>query len=593
MSTTAKYAPVVAKRMRLFAAFVSCVFLASIAAGCLDRSPGDSKPGTGDEDPAPRLSFEEWNATLTTPIFGSVSRSVHHITTFDGTRLSLTLFLPQELPPEVKLPTLVELTPYQSLNPDAGPALPAYVTEYVKHGVALVAADARGTNGSDGCLDFGGTADRRDATLFAEWIRAQPWSNGRIVVEGVSHPGMGAVVGHTSIPGLAAAIPTAPVVSYYQDEWLQGAKFEDQLNGPLYEAIEMAPSADPDPESLKAQAATCRGKTTLDFERTDGRFDALWQDRDLSRFVPTEKRPLLLTHGFVDLNVHPDHSQMYWDALPNDYPKHAVFGWWYHGYPDMRGHPYGTGPNNASFAAVMQRWFDATLLEKDNGLWNEPRVLVEDSKGVWHESHDWPLDGSRSVTYTASGTDALIEGVDTAVAGKASYMDRIGAVRGHWTDASVVFKSPPLPNAQLVNGMPLVHLYASSNVEETKWVTYLIDEAPNGTWQRISHGYADSHTWKDPAEWHPIEPGTTYKWTLKLQPTAVVVEEGHRILLVVASQDSRNLQTPQESIYCFSDYRGGCYDPSGIRPAATVGRAENTIITGPEGTMVHLSVLDQ
>ncbi|HEX9816467.1 MAG TPA: CocE/NonD family hydrolase [Candidatus Thermoplasmatota archaeon] len=570
------------------------ILLVSLVAGCLggprDQNPDRPSPG----DVPGRWSYDQWNETLTTPTFGSIARSVHHVTAFDGTRLSLTLFLPQELPPDVKLPTLVELTPYQSLNPDVGPVLPAFATEYVKHGVALVAADARGTNGSDGCLDFGGTADRRDAQIFAEWIRAQPWSNGKIVVEGVSHPGMGAVVAHAAIPGLTASIPTAPVVSYYQDEWLQGAKFEDQVNGPAYQGIELAPSADPDPESMKAQAAACTGKTTLDFERTDGRFDALWQDRDLSRFTPEEKIPILFNHGFVDLNVHPDHTQMYWDALPEDYPKYAIMGWWYHGYPDLRGHPWAdNATSGGTFGRTLQRWFDATLLEKDNGLWQEPNVLVEDSKGGWHESQHWPLDGSRNVTYTASGMNQLFEGIDGAQTGRASYTDRIGAVRGHWTDASVVFKTDPLPNTQLINGMPLVHLYAQSNVEETKWVTYLIDEAPNGTWQRISHGYADSHTWKDPAEWLPIEPGKTYKWTLKLQPTAVVVEEGHRILLLVASQDSRNLQTPQESIVCFSDYRGGCYDPSGIRPATTAGRAQNTVITGPEGTMVHLSVLDQ
>jgi predicted acyl esterase len=575
------------------APLLTLLLIGPALAGCLS-GPGGDPTDPSDPGLSARLAFEEWNATLTKPIFESAVRTLHHLTTFDGTRLSFTLYLPEGLPADTKIPTLVQLTPYQSLNPNAEPIASSFYPSYVLHGAAYVEADARGTNGSDGCLDFGGTADRRDAEIFADWIRAQPWSNDKIVVEGVSHPGMGAIVAHAAIDGLTASLATAPVVSYYQDEWLQGAKFEDQFNGPLYEAIEMAPSADPDIESLKAQAATCRGKTTLDFERTDGRFDALWQDRDLSRFAPTERIPVLLAHGFVDLNVHPDHSQMYWDALPADYPKYAIFGWWYHGYPDMRGHPAEAGLSpGRNFEPTLQRWFDATLLEVDNGLWSEPRVLVEDSTGVWHESHNWPLDGSRDVTLTASGTDALVVGVESALPGKASYSDRPGAVRGHWTGASVAFRSDPLPNDQLVNGKPLVDLVASSNVDQTKWVVYLLDEAPDGTQQRISHGYADSHSWKDPALWTPIVPQTTYTWTLHLQPTAVVVKEGHRIVLVVASQDSRNVDTPSESQVCYSDYRGGCYNPSGIRPATTVGRAVNTIVTGPEGTMVHLSVLDQ
>lgn len=573
--------------MRAPPVFLAAILLASFVAGCLGPGPTDLAPEPTEPVAAERWTPEAWKAALTEPRFASVLRTVHHITSFDGTRLSLTLYLPQGLGSDEKVPTLVQLTPYQSTNPQVGP-LAAFFPDYVRHGVAYVEADARGTNASEGCLDFGGTADRRDAQIFAEWIRAQPWSNGRIVVEGVSHPGMGAVVAHAAIPGLSAAIPTAPVVSYYQDEWLQGAKFEDQLNAEGYQAIELLPSAEPSADAVKAQAALCTGKTLADFERPDGRFDAMWADRDLSRHTPAEPIPILTTHGFVDLNVHPDHFQLYWDALPQEYPKYAVLGYWYHGYPDMEGHPGGSGDDDRDFDSFLQRWFDATLLEVDNGLWLEPRVLVEDSKGAWHESHDWPLDGSAWVTLHAAADGTLGEAAPAD--GKASYTDRLGAVRGRWTDAHVAFRTEPLAAPTLVNGQPIVHLVASSSVDETKWAAYLLDEAPDGSWQRIAHGYADSHTWKDEAEWTPMVPGTAYAWDLKLLPGAVVVDAGHRIVLLIASQDSRNFQTPTEQIVCFDDYRGGCYDPSGIRPAATAGRAVNTVLTGPEGTRVDLAL---
>lgn len=38
---------------------------------------------------------------------------------------------------------------------------------------------------------------------------------------------------------------------------------------------------------------------------------------------------------------------------------------------------------------------------------------------------------------------------------------------------------------------------------------------------------------------------------------------------------------------CFDNYRGGCYNPSGIAPALTAGRAENTIYLGKNGTEVR------
>jgi predicted acyl esterase len=528
-----------------------------------------------------RWSTERWMGALSEPRYTDIDVTTHYLEADDGTQLSLTLHLPVGLPKGETIPTLMQMTPYRPL--DQGLSGDTDYEYFVYRGAAYVEADERGTGGSEGCLDFGGSADRADAKVFAKWIRSQPWSDGRIVTDGVSHPGMGSVVAHTAIPGLTGALAHAPVVSYYQDEWLQGAKFEDQFNGPAYQGIELAPPLPPefeDPQAVTAQAATCTGKTTLDYSGYDGPFTDLWADRDLSRHVPTERIPILLTQGFDDLNVHPDHMQMYWDALPENYPKYGIFGWWYHGYPDMNGHAA------RSFEFVRHRWMDSLLFGVDNGLDLEPRVLVEDSQGTWHEGHDWPLEQSKHLTWHAA-KDATL-GSAAGAAGEASYDDLLGVERGTWTDAHVLFKSAPLPTDMLVNGAPKVHLNASSTSTSTKWVAYMLDIAPDGSWERISHGYADSHTWKAEDQWLDMEPGTRYSWTLDLLPTAVVVKKGHRVGLLIASQDSRNTHRG----YCFDDYRGGCYDPSGILPATTAGHTTNTVYLGKGGTSVEFDWVD-
>ena len=554
---------------RRFAALWLSLLLLVLAAGAAPATASKKK----------RWSTERWKATLSKPIYDDVEVSTHYVEAEDGTQLSLTVHLPAGLPRGAKIPTLMQMTPYRPLDQAAG----GY-TDYeffVLRGAAYVEADERGTGGSEGCLDFGGSADRSDAQVFAEWIRKQPWSNGRIVTDGVSHPGMGSVVAHAAIPGLTGALAHAPVVSYYQDEWLQGAKFEDQFNGPAYQGIELAPPLPPefgDPNAATAQPAACTGRTTTDYSTYDGPFTDLWADRDLSRFTPRERKPILLTHGFVDLNVHPDHSQMYWDALPDDYPKYAIYGWWYHGYPDMRGHAA------VDFASVRHRWMDSLLFGIENGLGAEPRVLVEDSTGTWHEGHDWPLEQSSHVTMRAA--DGSL-GRGTAEPGTVSYTDEVGAERGSWTDAHVAFTTQALRKDMLVNGAPVMNLKASSTATSTKWVAYLLDVAPDGSWERISHGYADSHTWKAEDEWLEIEPGKPYRWTIKLMPTAVVVKKGHKVSLLIASQDSRN-----KGDYCFSDYLGGCYGPSGILPATTAGQAENSVHFGAGGTTVEWDWVD-
>ena len=124
---------------------------------------------------------------------------------------------------------------------------------------------------------------------------------------------------------------------------------------------------------------------------------------------------------------------------------------------------------------------DALLFKTNNGLWNEPRVLVEDSKGKWHEGHDWPLEQSRHVTFTTDGTKNLTVG-KSGKAARPSYVDELGAERGNWEGAKVVFRTKPLDKPKLVNGAPDVHLTASSSQTSTKWVAYLMDEAPDGSW---------------------------------------------------------------------------------------------------------------
>jgi predicted acyl esterase len=562
----------------------------ALVAGCTTPTVTEDAPPV-DGAGAERVPVEAWTANLSAPVYREVVSAVHYLAADDGTQLSLTVHLPSGLPADAKVPTLLQITPYQPLS--ARKSTPLTGTEsaggswgfFVERGAAYVEADARGTGASGGCLDFGGEADRADARMFVEWVRAQPWSNGVVVTDGVSHPGMGSVVAHAAVPDLAAALAHAPVVSYYRDEWYQGAKFEDQFNGPAYQAIEALPAAYADPRALLAQAAPCFGSTARDFDRPDGRYDALWQERDLSRHAHDARAPILLTQGFVDLNVFPDHVQYYWDALPDDFPKSVIWGWWYHGWPDMEGHPA------EDFAMIRHRWLDRALFGLENGLDAEPRVLVEDSTGAWHEGHDWPLEPSERVTLHPTVDGGLASTLGEA--GDVSFEDAPGAVRGRWEGASAVFRTEPLVERRLVNGAPVLDLVATSSVDATKWVVWLMDEAPDGSWQRVTHGYADSHTWGPEDRWLPMEAGKTYLWTVRLMPTAVVLEPGHRLALVVASQDSGILaDAPESDAPCFDDHRGGCYRPSGIVQSETAGRAVNTVLVGPAATALKLAWVD-
>lgn len=568
---------------------VSMLVVAGFAfAGCTGpTNPDDSSGDSGNA--ADRWSPNKWRDALTEPRLDGVQTSVYYIEAADGAQLSLTLHLPQGLNGGETVPTLMEITPYQSPDFDTPlfrPAAPSPSWQFfVERGAAYVEADARGTTASEGCLDFGGALDRSDARTFVAWVRSQPWSNGVVVTDGVSHPGMGSVVAHAAVPELEAALAVAPVVSYYRDQWYQGAKYDTQFNG-IYQAIEAYPAVYSDPDAIAAQAAPCTGQTLLDYEHIDGPFTKTWADRDLSRHVDNvieAGTPILLEHGFVDLNVFPDHSQIYWDALPHDFPKRMVMGWWYHARPDFSGHPAEAD------ADYRHRFMDTTLFGIENGFWNEPRVLVEDSEGTWHESHDWPLDGSQvHAWYPSAGGDLSASAPDS---GTATFDDVAGDSRYSWDTGHVVFRSPALVEDTLINGAPTLHLTASSTAPETKWVVYLLSEASDGSWQRITHGFADSHTHGEEDQWLDMEPGKTYEWVIDLLPTAVVVPKGHRVALLIASQDTEETDAGQTR-GCWDDHRGGCYRPSGILPATTVGRATNSVHLGQGQTFVEFAAVN-
>lgn len=548
---------------------------------------GCAAPGLVDE-PVPGVAegvvpYASWKETLSVERFTDIVSAQSHLTAPDGTTLAVTVWRPADAGDE-KLPTLLQITPYQSLD------RPFYTLAegpefWPRRGVAFAEADARGTHSSGGCLDFGGAKDREDAVAFAEWTRAQPWSDGRILVEGVSHPGMGVLVAAVArAPGLVGGLAHAPVSSYYMDEWMNGAKFDSQFNGPAYQAIETLPTLDPTPEALVGQAGgTCQGQTTLQFTAGDGSMSPWFEDKDLNLLAADVEAPLLLTIGFVDMNVFPTHVEAFWKAMRPDADRRLVYGYWTHGYPDFDGYRI------PDYAEYQQRWLDTALLGVESGLAAEPRVVVEDSRGDWHELDAWPPAGAALTRYWPTPEGALA--TEAPADGEASWVDDPRALRDRWgADAHVIFETEAFAEDRWIAGAPNVTLVAASSADATKYVVYLFDVAPDGSRLRVTHGYIDSRFPDGLAAPAPPPAGTPATYAFELFPTAHVVEAGHRLALVLASTDT---PPPDGSGYttCPELPQGGCYDPSGIQPSANP-MAENVARLGAEGTRLVVPIAD-
>lgn len=129
----------------------------------------------------------------------------------DGVRLYIDLFRPIG---KTDLPVILTYSPYgkharksfEMFEPGtatgAGTVDPGMTSGMVSHytvwegpdpvfwcqnGFAVINADSRGSWGSEGTLTFRSRQEARDGYDLVEWASAQPWSNGRVGMAGVSY----------------------------------------------------------------------------------------------------------------------------------------------------------------------------------------------------------------------------------------------------------------------------------------------------------------------------------------------------------------------------------------------------------------------
>jgi predicted acyl esterase len=110
----------------------------------------------------------------------------------DGGRLAVDVWLPAGTTAGARLPTVLEADRYWRAQAYAG-GLKDNQNYYIAQpwnarGYAYVFADLRGTGASFGTLNAElGRQLVADVGSLADWIAAQPWSNGRVGVTGVSY----------------------------------------------------------------------------------------------------------------------------------------------------------------------------------------------------------------------------------------------------------------------------------------------------------------------------------------------------------------------------------------------------------------------
>jgi hypothetical protein len=498
----------------------------------------------------------------------------------DGVVLRGDVFQPDE---GDRFPTLLVRTPYSKADAATDP----YVVGGVARGYAVVVQDVRGRYASAGEFDAYRN-EGRDGYDSVEWAAAQPWSNGKVGMAGLSYPGAVQWLAAVEAPPHLACIFPAMCFSSGRQFFYFGGAFD--LSWIPWIAVNIAPDT--------RRRRGLPGPATVADARAAFRREAA----EAYRHVPLSTLPLVrdVAPCYYDWLDHPDDGS-YWEFANIEarhdrvqVPSFNFSGWhdegygpsgatrnfagmrrrgrterarttrlvigpWTHGAPSLDDRRVGDRDFGAAagldYYGLVLDWCDWHLRGIDHGLETRRAVrLFVMGANEWREADDWPPAGADhrhlylrargALSWQAPATD---ETPDTFVfdprqpledphhaAGLGPHDQRAIEARPDM----LVYSTPPIEEDLEVIGPLEFRLWVSSDAPDTDLVARLIDVAPDGTaWNLMSPTlevlrlrYRDG---EDRAR--PLEPGRVYEVRLRLGLTANRFLRGHRIRVHVTS----------------------------------------------------------
>ena len=531
---------------------------------------GDPPPASWPRGQHPWPKGNEWPKGETGP-HAALPASPIQIESHDGAVLRGTLYRPA-LPLTTKAPAVVWSTPYAGNldattdDPDglSGRPHPVPVSALVRQGIAVMAMNLRGTGASGGCYDFYGADEQMDQKILVEWAAAQPWSNGRVGMMGVSHDAAAAVAGAVQSPrALKAIIAATPSTDYYLwNATPQGAQIPlYTISSPAATVATQAPAISRDPSTGLApsvaaftEAPTDRLCTTTAEATATGVVDPVSDHRNgpfydvrrlTDRFSDIEAA-VLMTHGFRDPTVQGFANAIAWEALSKA-PKAFHF--------DQVPH---CAPTGAAWREHVVRWFAFWL----QGLGEPPvelgtvRYQVSDGPvgscvpqevagvGPMRTSTAWPPAEAVAERLFLAG-DALAGAPATAEPAAFVAAPRSGSALpcAAATDpAASAFSTPPLTVDTDIAGNPFAELEITSSDEGGTFDARLFAvgdcDADPTTGRLLASGAVDLRFWNGNFDAVPFATTNPTKVRLDFPAMAERVRQGERVVLVLGGPET-------------------------------------------------------
>jgi predicted acyl esterase len=470
--------------------------------------------------------------------------------------------------------------------------------KWVPDGYVCIRIDSRGAGRSPGVIDIWSLREAKDLARSIEWAGVQPWSNGKVGLNGISYYGQNQWQTSALQPKhLAAICIWEGAADFYRDMAHHGGIFnrgfvQDWSKAQVYSVQNGRVNGDwvSGPETLSDEQL---GRNRRDFyddcisRKLDT--DPYWQSRmpDWTKV----KTPLFSAANWGGQGLHPRGNFEGFVRAAAEHKWLEVHGieHWTHFYTN-----YGL--------ALQKKFFGHFLKGEDTGWTRQPKVLLQvrhPERFVERHEKEWPLARTQ-------WTKFFVHPHDMSLSTEAQEAESSVTYGGF--GQGVTFLTEPLEHEIEITGPIAAKLWMSSATEDAdlflvvraftadlKEVTFqgaLDAHTPIAQgWLRCSHRRLDRKLTLPYRPYHThdeeqkLKAGEIYEVDVEIWPTCIVLPKGYRLALSVRGTDYVYPGEPGAGVETLGKVWTGVgpftHDDPRDRPPA-VFSGEVTLHTGPD-----------
>ena len=295
-------------------------------------------------------------------------------------------------------------------------------------------------------------------------------------------------------------------------------------------------------------------------DRITGDYNDFWAGRDYINDMKPMKAALLMSHGFNDWNVMPEHSnRISQEAKKMGIPTQIFYHQNGHGGPPPM--------------KMMNRWFTRYLHGVENGVENDAKAWIvreDDARTDPTAYADYPNPAAKSVQLYLEGNAPSIGQLTTSKP-KSKKTETLtddytksgtALAKSTSSDNRLLFVTPTLKEDVHLSGLSTLTIKVASDKAAANLSVWMVSlpwnegEGTKITDNIITRGWADPQNSKSISKSAPMKPGKFYELKFDLQPDDQIIPAGQQIGLMIFSSDSEFTLHPAPGTKLMIDLSG-------------------------------------